>query len=136
VAAGAQLSLPPCEHIDRWVSMSSVERSFYERLHKQVLSTQAQHQASQKSRRTAASSRNPTRSGILVVLCFIAYWSSNNSHHLLSVIHPVNHAAQLCLQSVIACVNGRAETVLLIACGLSTTVYAYVQRQMQHRNIC
>ena len=60
--AGGQLSLPPCEHTDRWVSMSSVERSFYDRLHKQVVSTQAQHQASQKKRRPAGSSRNPTRS--------------------------------------------------------------------------
>ena len=60
--AGGQLSLPPCEHTDRWVSMSSVERSFYDRLHKQVISTQAQHQASQKKRRPAGSSRNPTRS--------------------------------------------------------------------------
>ena len=62
LVTGAQLSLPPCEHIDKWVAMSSVERSFYERLHKQVISTQAQHQASQKSRRSAASSRNPARS--------------------------------------------------------------------------
>ncbi len=60
--AGGQLSLPPCEHTDRWVSMSSVERSFYDRLHKQVVSTQAQHQASQKKRRPAGTSRNPTRS--------------------------------------------------------------------------
>ncbi|KAL0028145.1 hypothetical protein WJX77_009970 [Trebouxia sp. C0004] len=57
---GGQLSLPPCEHTDRWVSMSSVERSFYDRLHKQVVSTQAQHQASQKKRRPGGTSRNPT----------------------------------------------------------------------------
>lgn len=60
-APGDQLSLPPCEHIDKWVTMSSVERSFYDRLHKQVISTQMQHQASQSRRRNATSSRNPTR---------------------------------------------------------------------------
>ena len=60
-ASGDQLSLPPCEHIDKWVTMSSVERSFYDRLHKQVISTQAQHKVSQTRRRNATSSRNPTR---------------------------------------------------------------------------
>lgn len=58
---GDQLSLPPCEHMDKWVTMSSVERSFYDRLHKQVISTQAQHQVSKNARRNANSSRNPTR---------------------------------------------------------------------------
>jgi len=73
--AGGQLSLPPCEHTDKWVSMSSVERSFYDRLHKQVISTQAQHQASQKKRCPAGSSRNPTRSvGPYPVCCAKAWW--------------------------------------------------------------
>lgn len=55
--------------------MSSVERSFYDRLHKQVISTQAQHQASQKKRRPAGSSRNPTRSVCPYSLwCTKAWW--------------------------------------------------------------
>ena len=47
--------------------MSSVERSFYDRLHKQVISTQAQHLASQKKRRKPGSSHNPARSVALFV---------------------------------------------------------------------
>lgn len=51
--------------------MSSVERSFYDRMHKQVISTQAQHLASQKKRRKPGSSHNPARSVALFFSHFI-----------------------------------------------------------------
>ena len=67
---GDQLSLPPCEHIDRWVALSSVERSFYDRLHKQVLSTQANHQASQKHRpRTTGPTRSVLPAALACCCC-------------------------------------------------------------------
>ena len=116
MAAGDQLLLPPCEHIDRWVSLSSVERSFYERLHKRVVSTQAQHQQAHKQRRRSTAAN---RQDVVIYLCAPQCVSALGTH----VLHPACVYDGQTAQIVPACAHS-GQTALLSALSMVHPVCA------------